>query len=69
MKVGRLLKQGNSYIVVIPAPLRRELKWWPSDEIQLDVQDGAIVLRNATQHDLTPVLRDLRYAHNQHNRD
>lgn len=57
MKVGRLQKLGNSYAVIVPAPVRRELKWWPSDQIQLDVQDGALVLSNTTQHDVRPVRR------------
>lgn len=60
MKFGRLQKLGNSYAVIIPAHVRRELKWWESDVIQLDVDGGALMLRNTTQHDVTLLRRSNR---------
>lgn len=53
MKVGRLAQRGNAWAVVIPASIRRELKWWPGDEIQIVPRNGTIHLRNLTQHDVT----------------
>lgn len=55
MKLGRLTKVGNSWAVVIPAVVRRELRWFPGDEVQLLNQDGALLLRNTTQHDVQPI--------------
>jgi antitoxin component of MazEF toxin-antitoxin module len=65
MKVQRLRKSGNSYAVVVPADVRRELKWWESDQIELHVQDGMLVLCNATQHDVTPIRRQKFHDGNQ----
>lgn len=69
MKVGRLQKLGNSYAVIVPATMRRELKWWPSDDIQLQVHDGALVLNNMTQHDVQPVRRQKFHDGNESYRD
>lgn len=55
MKVGRLTKVGNSWAVVIPAVTRRELRWFPGDEVLIEIQDSALLLRNTTQHDVQPI--------------
>lgn len=62
MKVGRLSQRGNSYAVTIPAEIRRELQWWPGDEIVLEAHNSELILRNATQHDVTLVKREKRYG-------
>jgi len=62
MKVGRLSRRGNAWAVVIPADIRRELQWWPGDEIELHPDNGKLLLSNATQHDVQIVKRKEEYA-------
>lgn len=68
MKVGRLQKLGNSYAVIVPASVRRDLNWFPSDNILLEVEGGALILSNTTQHDVKPVRRAKEYDANLGNR-
>lgn len=67
MKAGRLRKVGNSLAVLIPVKLRSELRWWESDEMELHVKDGTVILHNATRHAVAPVfprrqIGDNRYS-------
>lgn len=67
MTKGRLSRRGNAWAVVIPADIRRELQWWPGDEIELRPLDGNLMLSNATQHGVQLVKRKEEYA-DQHRR-
>lgn len=55
MKAGRLRKVGNSLAVLIPAQLRREMNWWESDEMEVLVMDGTVILHNSTKHTVAPI--------------
>lgn len=62
MTVGRLSRRGNAWAVVIPADIRRELQWWPGDEIEIRPLDGNLMLSNATQHPVPLIKRKEEYA-------
>lgn len=64
MKLGRLARRGNGWAVVIPVDIRRELQWWPGDDIELHPKDGKLILQNATQRDVPITKRDKRYGYN-----
>jgi antitoxin component of MazEF toxin-antitoxin module len=55
MKLGRIVKLGNSWGVVMPVTIRRELRWFPGDDIDFHIHEDVLMLRNATHHDIEPI--------------
>jgi antitoxin component of MazEF toxin-antitoxin module len=55
MKVGKVLKIGDSLGIVIPRPILRKLSWWQHDYIVQEVHGDTLVLRNVTQLSVRPV--------------
>lgn len=55
MKVGKVLKIGDSLGIVIPRPILRKLSWWQADHLVMEVQDDTLVLRNLTQLKARPI--------------
>lgn len=69
MTVGRLARRGNAWAVVIPAAIRRDLNWWPGDDIAIVPDDGKLVLHNTTQHGVQMTKREKRFANTTDRRD
>jgi hypothetical protein len=55
VNASRLVRIGNSLGIIIPRRALRQLSWWQADAIEIQVQDGMLVLRNLQARQLQPI--------------